>query len=482
MESGRKDDVVIFEELGVDRLYVDEAHAYKNLFLYTKMRNVAGLSTSDAQKSSDMLLKCRYIDELTGGKGVVFATGTPVSNSMTELYTMMRYLQHDTLQQKGLAHFDCWASTFGETTTAIELAPEEANRIGYEFVKRFLKENHAFIVCTHVDKKHIHNHIYWDSTSLDCTRKFRNFWDSTLAVRHLSDLICVEHQRSIVENPRPHGLSYNRWQGDIEKLSNRDRLCFDIDEALAKKPHSFEAFLSLMEQVGYTITVGKNITFGYTRQKRNIRMRSLPEDYREDAIRAVLLGKKIHNPRKRRNPLAEQRAQLVSNLEIKKNQGRGHYYDLSIQNQITKQQAKALLYFQQHGGRSVEDFSSFCESVEVAKKRRDALQAKIVNAEHRMKEIAVLQTHITNYLKTKEVYAGYRKSGYSKKYYAEHADEIELCKQSKKAFDELLPPEEKAKTAGSHKRKLPSLKDLRAEYAELLTRNTTVRNPSIVIF
>ena len=130
LESGRKDDVVTFEELGVDRLYVDEAHAFKNLFLYTKMRNVAGLSTTDAQKSSDMLLKCRYIDELTGGKGVVFATGTPVSNSMTELYTMMRYLQHDTLQKKGLAHFDCWASTFGETTTAIELAPEGYTLVG----------------------------------------------------------------------------------------------------------------------------------------------------------------------------------------------------------------------------------------------------------------------------------------------------------------------------------------------------------------
>ena len=120
----RKDDVVTFEELGVDRLFVDEAHSYKNLFLFTKMRNVAGLSTSEAQKSSDMFLKCRYMDELTGGKGVVFATGTPVSNSMTELYTMMRYLQYDMLQEKGMAHFDCWASTFGETTTAIELAPE----------------------------------------------------------------------------------------------------------------------------------------------------------------------------------------------------------------------------------------------------------------------------------------------------------------------------------------------------------------------
>ena len=129
-DSSRKDDVVTFEQLGVDRLYVDEAHNYKNLFLYTKMRNVAGLSATDAQKSSDMLLKCRYIDEITGSRGVVFATGTPVSNSMTELYTMMRYLQHDAIRGKGLAHFDCWASTFGETQTAIELAPEGYTLVG----------------------------------------------------------------------------------------------------------------------------------------------------------------------------------------------------------------------------------------------------------------------------------------------------------------------------------------------------------------
>ena len=132
----RKDDVIAFEQLGVDRLFVDESHAFKNLFLTTKMRNVAGLSTSEAQKSSDMFGKCRYLDEITGGHGVVFATGTPVSNSMTELYTVMRYLQYSTLQQKKLTHFDCWASTFGETTTAIELAPEGT---GYRARTRFAK-------------------------------------------------------------------------------------------------------------------------------------------------------------------------------------------------------------------------------------------------------------------------------------------------------------------------------------------------------
>ena len=134
--ADRKDDVITFEQLGMDRLFVDESHAFKNLFVTTKMRNVAGLSTSEAQKSSDMFGKCRYLDEITGGRGVVFATGTPVSNSMTELYTVMRYLQYGTLQKKNLTHFDCWASTFGETTTAIELAPEGT---GYRARNRFAK-------------------------------------------------------------------------------------------------------------------------------------------------------------------------------------------------------------------------------------------------------------------------------------------------------------------------------------------------------
>ena len=135
-DDTRKDDVVTFEQLGVDRLFVDESHFYKNLFLYTKMRNIAGIAQTDAQKSSDMFMKCRYMDELTGGKGVTFATGTPVSNSMTELYTIMRYLQYDTLQKLQLGHFDSWAATFGETVTAVELSPEGT---GYRAKTRFAR-------------------------------------------------------------------------------------------------------------------------------------------------------------------------------------------------------------------------------------------------------------------------------------------------------------------------------------------------------
>lgn len=135
-DQTRKDDVVTFEQLGVDRLFVDESHNYKNLFLYTKMRNVAGIAQTDAQKSSDMFMKCQYMDEITGGKGITFATGTPVSNSMVELYTIMRYLQYDTLQKLGMGHFDSWAASFGETVTAIELSPEGT---GYRAKTRFAR-------------------------------------------------------------------------------------------------------------------------------------------------------------------------------------------------------------------------------------------------------------------------------------------------------------------------------------------------------
>lgn len=143
-DQSRKDDVITFEELGVDKLYVDEAHGFKNLFLATKMRNVAGIGQSEAQKSSDMFAKCRYLDEITGGRGVVFATGTPVSNSMVELYTMMRYLQYDMLKESGLEHFDSWAANFGETITALEMAPEGT---GFRSKTRFAKFSTSRNLC-----------------------------------------------------------------------------------------------------------------------------------------------------------------------------------------------------------------------------------------------------------------------------------------------------------------------------------------------
>ena len=180
-----------------------------------------------------------------------------------------------------------------------EITPEEANRLGYEFAMRFTKGQHAFIVCTHTDKRHIHNHVYWNSTKLDCTAKFRNFWGSTKAVRDLSDLICVKHRLSVIDNPQRHGKSYNKWLGSQAKPSHREELRILIDEALEKKPHSMEALLELLAASGYSMKRGKNITLMKAGQK-NIRLNSLGEGYTEKELFAVISGAAIHTPKKNR--------------------------------------------------------------------------------------------------------------------------------------------------------------------------------------
>lgn len=186
-----------------------------------------------------------------------------------------------------------------------EITAEEANRIGYEFAQRFLKGNHAFIVCTHINRRHIHNHIIWNSTSLDCTRKFRNFWYSTNVIRKLSDLICTEHELSVIENPKPHGLTYDKWLGNNAKTSHREIVRTVIDDILAKNPADFEAFLKLMEEQGFSVKRGKHLTLMHTDFKKAIRLDSLGEGYTEAELRAVLSGEKEHLPKKRRNILTQ---------------------------------------------------------------------------------------------------------------------------------------------------------------------------------
>lgn len=342
-----------------------------------------------------------------------------------------------------------------------EITPEEANRIGYEFAERFTKGNHAFIVCTHVDKRHIHNHIYWNSTNLECDRKFRDFRRSGNAVRQLSDLICIEHGLSIIENPRPHGKSYVHWldeNAEAAELTKRKWLCHDIDAALAKKPHSFDAFLRLMEDAGYTVKRGKHLSFSHPRQKSSIRLRSLGGGYSEEDIRLEILGQKPHRPRHYKPALSFDRPQHVTKLEEKKNAGHSRGYDLKITNAITKQQAKALLLFQQMGFRSVDDFAAFSEIVDQKKAQVSELSSRIRSEEKRMKENSVLQTQIIQYAKTREAYIGYRKAGYSKRYYEEHEAEIKTHKGAKQYLDDISL------------KKLPTVKSLRAEYAELLSQ------------
>ena len=172
-----------------------------------------------------------------------------------------------------------------------EITPEKANEVGYEFAKRFTKGNH---VCTHIDKAHIHNHIIWNSTNLDCNRKFRDFWGMAKVVRMLSDIICFKHGLSIIEKPKRHGKSYNSWLGENEHKSNRDYLIEAIDKALEKKPKSYDEFFALLREDGYTVVKRKHLTFAHPRQKRNIRVRSLGDGYSERDIQAVILGNKVH--------------------------------------------------------------------------------------------------------------------------------------------------------------------------------------------
>ena len=333
-----------------------------------------------------------------------------------------------------------------------EVTPEEANRIGYEFAERFLKGKHAFIVATHTDRAHIHNHIIYNSTALDGTRKFKNFWLSSFAVQRLSDLICLEHQLSTIEY-KP----YRERQKRIvypPKESNRDRLCSVIDSILAEKPKDYEDFLQRLEQQGYEVKRGKHTAVKGARQKRFIRFRTLGIGYGEDEIKAVLEGKAKHHPYQKQ-PLKEQPFHLLVDIQAKLSEGKSEGYARWAKRYNLKEMSKTLIFLQENKIGSIEEMQ---ERVDAATARYHELGDSIKGSEKRLAEIAVLKAHIINYAKTREVYAAYRKAGYSKAFLEAHREEITLHKAAKAAFDE----------AGLQK--LPKVKELDAEFAELLTK------------
>ncbi len=333
-----------------------------------------------------------------------------------------------------------------------EVTPEEANRIGYEFAERFLKGKHAFIVATHTDRAHIHNHIIYNSTALDGTRKFKNFWLSSFAVQRLSDLICLEHQLSTIEY-KP----YRERQKRIvypPKESNRDRLCGIIDTILAEQPKDFEVFLQKLEQQGYEIKRGKHTSVKGARQKRFIRFRTLGAGYSEDEIKAVIAGEAEHRPHQKRPP-KEQPFHLLVDIQAKLSEGKSEGYARWAKRYNLKEMSKTLIFLQENKIGSIEEMQ---ERVDAATARYHELGDSIKGSEKRLAEIAVLKAHIINYAKTREVYAAYRKAGYSKAFLEAHREEIALHKAAKAAFDE----------AGLQK--LPKVKELDAEFAELLTK------------
>ena len=339
-----------------------------------------------------------------------------------------------------------------------EITPEEANRVGYEFAERFLKGRHAFFVATHTDKKHIHNHIIWNSTTLDCKRKFRDFLGSGRAVARLSDAICTEHRLSVIAAPKRGKNHYGKWLGDNAKPSHRELLCGLIDAALLQKPDSFDTLLKLLAEAGCEVKRrGNTLSLRHPGKKGFVRLSSI-DGYMEDALRAVLAGEKEHTPRRKRAQATRKKNALLIDIEAKLQAGKGGGYERWAKVFNVKQMAQTYNYLREHG---LLDYEELEARAAAGTERYHALSAQIKAAETRMAEIAVLKTHIINYAKTRDVYAGYRKAGYSKKYLAEHESDILLHKAAKNAFDELGV------------KRLPTVKSLQEEYAKLLTEKKT---------
>ena len=355
-------------------------------------------------------------------------------------------------------HSDVIAYQIRQSFKPGEITAEEANRVGYELALRFTKGKYSFIVATHTDRAHIHNHIVFNSTSMDGTRKFKDFWRSGLALQKLSDLVCLEHSLSVIEQ-KPYDEREKRTAFP-KKASARDIICQQIDEILARKPKDFPAFLDEMKKAGYEIKTGTNVAVKSPGQKRFIRLSSLPDGYKEADIRAVLSGKVKMQSRATTGTANQYRSRAGSWLidVEKKLTEKGPGYAQWAKRHNLKQVSKSFLFLRDQKIRGLSHLSSL---VEEKTKARDELLASIKATEVRLAEIATLKKHIINYSKTRSTYEEYRRAGYSKKFFEAHREEITLHKAAKQAFDELGV------------KKIPKVKDLNAEYAELLSGKKT---------
>ena len=331
-----------------------------------------------------------------------------------------------------------------------EITPEEANRLGHELAMRFTKGRYSFIVATHTDRAHIHNHIVFNSTAMDGSRKFKNFWFSGIALQRLSDLVCLENGLSVI-TPAPY-LEREKRTTFPKKENIRTGICRDIDQILAERPKDFQAFIKAMEAAGYEIKPGKHTAVRGNNQKTFIRLDSLNEGYRESDIRDIIAGTRQHDAR----PQAYHQQRSV-NLLIdiqKKMQEKGAGYARWATVYNLKQMSKTLLFLRDHRIDSLEGLHTVAAD---AAAKRDELLATIQTSEKRLAEIATLKKHIINYSKTRSTYEAYRKAGYSKKFFEAHREELTLHKAAKQAFDELGV------------RKIPKVKELSAEYAKILS-------------
>lgn len=329
-----------------------------------------------------------------------------------------------------------------------EITPEEANLLGRELAERFLKGRHAYIVCTHVDKRHIHSHIVFNSTTIDGTAKFRDFLGSGRTVGRLSDLICIEHGLSVIQNPRRYTHpTYDKWLGDKKPPSHRDVLRAAIDDALAKKPETFDELLQLICENGYRVSSGKNITF-YRDGQRAIRLHTLGAGYSEAELRDVIAGKAAHNPRGKR-----EHARLLVDIEAKLAAGKGGGYAQWAKVFNVKQMAKTLLYLQEHGIKNRKELNARADA---ASEKLAAVNERIKAIDARIKEITELRGQIVAYAKTRKIFDEYKASRYSRKFFDAHESEIEQHRAAKRYFN-------------AHGiEKLPNMIDLNTEFDKLV--------------
>ena len=364
-----------------------------------------------------------------------------------EFLLSKRQYQHITgRQQNG----DVIAYQIRQSFKPGEITPEEANRVGYETAMRWTKGKFAFIVATHIDKAHIHNHIIYNSTALDCSRKFNNFFLSGLALQKLSDRICVEHDLSVIE-PKPYQDRQKRTVFP-KKRAQRDELCEAIDQILKKKPKNFEDFVQSLSAMGYEFKAGKQIAFRGKEQKRFIRLRSLGEGYSEEEIQAVISGKSLHENNSRQHHVPQQ-FHLLIDIQAKMVEGKSVGYERWAKKYNRKEAARTVCLLKENGVNSYEELAALTDKLS---NRFSELSDSIKLAEKRMVEIGALQTHINNYAKTRKAYEAYRNSGYSRKFFEEHREELLLHKAAKQAFDQL------------DGKKVPSRQSLHEEFNQLL--------------
>lgn len=335
-----------------------------------------------------------------------------------------------------------------------EITPDEAHKIAYELAMSFTKGKYAFVVSTHTDKAHVHTHIDFNSTSIDCNKKFRDFLGSGKALAKISDRICLENGLSIIETPNRNKKHYGKWLGNKKPLSHSQILKQVIDEILEQKPKDFNIFLSLIQSAGYEIKYGKHIAFKGKEQKKFIRLHSLGEGYLEEDIKAIISGKEPVKRKSTTTAPPKKSINLLVDIQSKLAEGKGVGYERWAKIFNLKQMAQTINYLREHNLIQYEDLEKRATEITT---NFEQLNTQIKSAEKRMAEIKVLQTHIYNYAKTRDIYTAYRKAGYSKKFYAEHESDLILHKAAKAHFDKL------------EVKKLPTIKILQAEYAELLS-------------